>query len=247
MNAESYVCNIKLQTLGSSVLKKLQTSRPMPKRTTKDSGGVSQVKANGKNSTKQSQEESTVGIESTRKRTRKIGLPLLGKPLLEITNCSSCNFCQSVKPLEPAKPVLVNSYLFISDFPNEVDDAVGQPLMDAGGRLFRDLISSLLPPERWYVVNSLICTPYDEHGDIKPPDLIQTLRCSDNILTLVDVLYPKCVIALGDAANRLLKKLSVEHESLSHPNAIVRAGGMHTITGVRFKLQLQDIIRKYGV
>lgn len=246
MNVVNFVCNIKLQTQGSSTLKKLLTSKRMPKRTTNDNGGVSHRKPNGKNSTKQSQVESTVGTVSTTKRIRKIGPPLLGKPLEEISNCSSCKFCQSNKPLLAIKPLMVYTYLFVSDFPSEVDDAVGEAFTDQGGRLLREIVSSFLPPEKWYAVNSLICTPYDENGDLKSPDLIETLRCSNNLYTLIDTINPKCIIGLGDIAQRLLKKLSIKHESLSHPNSIIRSGGMQTIVGVRFKLQLQEIIRKYG-
>lgn len=149
------------------------------------------------------------------------------------------------KPLEPARQ-LIDPLLFVGEAPGESEDAGLQPFIGKSGRFFRSILSPLLQENRWYVVNALVCTPYNADLEITTPTLIETLRCSHNLEAIITAINPKRIISLGKVADKLLTHFNIVHDHLEHPAHILRSGGVETPTGKRFQLKLQAIVKKYA-
>jgi uracil-DNA glycosylase len=172
------------------------------------------------------------------------GLPLLGKAVQDIQDCSSCKYCTYPKPIL-YKNLHPNPFLFVLECPDEVEEALNEPLTGPAGKLFVDIVSLILPPEKWYAANSLVCAPR-VNNELVTPSIIDTLRCSHNLLSLIEVLKPRHIITLGSVAERLVNKFRIAHTSLVHPSSIIRSGGIRSVTGVRFRLQLEKVAKQYA-
>lgn len=185
-------------------------------------------------------------IKYTTSRTPKIGRRLLGKVLNDINNCKSCNYCQYPKVLDSPKILIKNPYLFVSDGPEESEDATRVPFTSPSGRMALSIISSFLPPEKYWVCYTVFCSPLLSDGTVIAPSHIDTLRCSHNLIDLVELLQPRQIIALGKIASKTLKDIGFPHVPLAHPLSILKNGGPNSLTGIRFSLQLKRIIEQHG-
>jgi hypothetical protein len=184
--------------------------------------------------------------------TRHPTRPSLGKPscntkALEVINsivatCSKCSFSQNHKPLDILPSLDSIFYLFVGDYPTMIEDIVIKPLADKEGRVLRDIISSYLPPEKYLVVNSVICTPYNGKLDVVTPTLEQQLTCSCNLLDYIKTLKPTTIFSLGKLPAKLLKKLAIPFVELPSQDAVFASD----LQKQRFRLLLTKNLELQG-
>lgn len=155
----------------------------------------------------------------------------------QVANCAKCSYSVSHKPLHSPKKLSDTFYLFVGDYPTEIEDIVQSPLSDREGRVTRNLISSLLPPEKYLVVNSIICPPYSIQPTIK-----EQLDCSHNLLNYINTLKPKTIFSIGNKPAKLLKKLDIPFIELPHQDAVASSQLQHQ----RFKLILSKHLELQG-
>jgi len=165
----------------------------------------------------------------------------------QVAECKKCSFCQQHKPLDKQKygtikydgiPYLVEDfYLFVSDYPTEVEDIVMTPLVDKEAKVVRNLISSLLSPEKFLVVNSIICPPYHIQPTIK-----EQLDCSHHLLNYISTLKPRTIFSIGKFPAKLLKKLEIPFIELPGIDAVASSQLQHQ----RFKLILSKHLELQG-
>ena len=176
-------------------------------------------------------------------------LPLLGNKLKllndEVSECSKCTFCTKHKALDRnyqfypyLRPLEEDFYLFVGDYPTEVEDVLSKPLADKQGKFLREVISSFLPPEKYLVVNSVICFP---HLSV-PPTLQNQLDCSHHLLNYINTLKPKTVFSLGKLPTRLLKKLNLPFIELPSQDSVSSSD----LQRQRFKLLLSKHLELQG-
>lgn len=175
----------------------------------------------------------------------------LGKQLeslnQQVAECKKCSFCIQHKPLDKQKygtikydgiPYLVEDfYLFVGDYPTEVEDIVITPLVDKEARVVRNLITSLLSPEKFLVVNSIICPPYHIKPTIK-----EQLDCSHHLLNYINTLKPKTIFSIGKFPAKLLKKLDIPFIELPGIDAVASSQLQYQ----RFKLILSKHLELQG-
>lgn len=181
----------------------------MPKRKTKDPNGVSLPKRNGKNSTTQYQEASTVGTTYTTNRTPKTGHPSLGSQILACSNCELN--CYKNKVVDPKlyKPLVKGLYLFVDDQPNLSDQIVQEPLVGPVGNNLRQLISLFFSPEKYLVMHQVICQSEKDKPTIKERE-----NCYHNFQLILSTVQPKAIFALGTNVSKFLDKKKVQHIKL---------------------------------
>ena len=179
-------------------------------------------------------------------------LPLLGNKLKllndEVSECNKCTFCTKYKALDRtylshnsgSKEISLEEdfYLFVGDYPTEVEDILLKPLADKQGKFLREVISSFLPPEKYLVVNSVICFP---HLSV-PPTLQNQLDCSHHLLNYINTLKPKTVFSLGKLPTRLLKKLNLPFIELPSQDSVSSSD----LQRQRFKLLLSKHLELQG-
>lgn len=172
----------------------------------------------------------------------------LGKQLeilnQQVAECTKCSFWLNPKPLDKShiappesKELNKDFYLFVGDYPTEVEDIIQTPLSDKEARVVRNLISSLLPPEKYLVVNSIICPPYHIQPTIK-----EQLACSHHLLNYINTLKPKTIFSIGKFPAKLLKKLDIPFIELPGIDAVASSQLQHQ----RFKLILSKHIELQG-
>lgn len=227
----------------------------MPKKKVTGPIGASPRKANGKNSTSQSQVVSTEDTTYTTNHIAKTGRPSLGNKLkvlnAEIAKCTKCTLCLSNKYKVLDKviydklliPTTVEElsndfYLFVGDYPTEVEDILLKPFSDKQGKYLRDLISSFLPPEKYLVVNSIICSPTSSFRI----GIENQLTCSHNLLSYINTLKPRTIFSVGKVPARLLKKLNLPFIELPSQDAVSTS----ELQRQRFKLLLSKHLELQG-
>lgn len=101
-------------------------------------------------------------------------------------------------------------YLFIDDTPTDVEQVLEDPLSGVIGDSTRDIISSFLSPEEYYVLCQVICQPFN---DSKPTAKDREL-CFHNTTYVINTLQPKAIFALGSKVSKFLTKKGITHTEL---------------------------------
>lgn len=148
------------------------------------------------------------------KRTTKAGRPSLGKIIAEqIDCCYNCDFgsdnenrCIQVKP-DIVKAGQV--YLFIDEFPSDVEHVLSEPLQGAVSAPLKQILYSFLPPEKVYVAYQNTCASCSdkilEH---------HKKACLPNLQLIINTLEPRAIFGLGPKVSKFLTKSGITHTEL---------------------------------
>lgn len=168
---------------------------------------------------------------TTKSMTPHHGRLSLGSQILQCSNCELCNGLE--KPLDKKlfKAKLPKGlYLFVDETPNDIESVVGEPMTGSVGSYFKTFISPLLPPEKYLVVNQVIC--YTESEKVTQA---QRKSCFPNFELVVDTVKPKLIFALGSSVSKFLTKQHINHIQLPNKYEIF----MSDLAKARTKLLLQ--------
>ena len=100
-------------------------------------------------------------------------------------------------------------YLFLDDTPNDIEQAVEEPLIGAVGTAIKKLLSLFLSPEKYLVVHQVICQSAKEKPTVKERE-----DCYHNTKLILDTVKPKAIFALGSNISKFLDKKKVQHVKL---------------------------------
>jgi uracil-DNA glycosylase family 4 len=168
---------------------------------------------------------------TTKSTTPLPGRLSLGSQILQCSNCELCNGNEKPLGKKLFKTNLPKGlYLFVDETPNDIESVVGEPMTGSVGSYFKTFISPLLPPEKYLVVNQVIC--YTESEKVTQA---QRKSCFQNFELVVDTVKPKLIFALGSSVSKFLIKQHVQHIQLPNKYEIF----MSDLAKARTKLLLQ--------
>ena len=91
-------------------------------------------------------------------------------------------------------------YVIIGESPNMSDVRSKRPFMGAGGRVLREILSTVgLKSKDFLIINSVQCVP-DYRGSNGKPDLGQLEYCKGYIRKYIKVINPEKILCLGNYA-----------------------------------------------
>jgi uracil-DNA glycosylase family 4 len=130
----------------------------------------------------------------------------------------SCRLCPRMegrrRVLGPANGNQDAQALFIAEAPGRLGgDRSGIPLLqDQTGRNFTALLQAAgLTREEIFITNAVLCNPRDEFGRNAPPTTREICNCSTHLRQTIELISPRCIIALGQVALKALH-LMAPHE-----------------------------------
>jgi uracil-DNA glycosylase len=93
--------------------------------------------------------------------------------------------------------------MFVGEAPGADEDAAGEPFVGKAGQLLTKIIQAMgLDRDHVYIANILKCrpdTPGQASGNRKPT-LAEMKTCSPYVLSQIDLIQPKAIVALGGTA-----------------------------------------------
>src|SRR5579875_2260615 len=101
--------------------------------------------------------------------------------------------------------------LFIAEAPGRLGgDRCGIPLSQVQtGRNFTLLLQAAgLTREEIFITNAVLCNPRDEDGRNAPPTMRELRNCSYHLRQTLDILSPRTIVTLGQAALRALRRIA---------------------------------------
>ena len=139
----------------------------------------------------------------------KIDKKLKFKILVE--NANRCNLCPRmsgrIKVLSEKNGDINSKVLFIGEAPGRLGaDRTGIPFSgDKTGENFERLLPfASLTRQQVFITNAVICNPRDNKGNNSAPSHREVQNCSIYLSTLIDILEPELIVALGQCALRSL-------------------------------------------
>lgn len=120
------------------------------------------------------------------------------------TNCEECNLWQHRTHVVIERGNHQAKWMFISDWPSEHDDLQGKSMQGNSGELLDKMIVAMkLDIENdVYITNIVKCRPSGK----RKPTIDEIHRCSNYLLSQINLVKPRIIITLGsDAAQTLLK------------------------------------------
>lgn len=110
--------------------------------------------------------------------------------------------------------------LLIGEAPGLSEDGLGKPFLGPAGLRFDDIMASVhdrIGQFSWVVTNSLACAPYDEDNSIGKPKQAHHKACMPRVIELLHILKPKCVILLGNEAEKAWNIIHAVNFKRKHP------------------------------
>lgn len=146
--------------------------------------------------------------------------------------------------------------LFVGEAPSSQDYILRQPFSGPAGHELSELLAeSLNPSIRYALTNTVHCTPFVDSSrlNIRTPSLPEITACRVHLMSLIGILDPKHIIALGKSAQKSLKKFIPERAynwaasdsplaftTLMHPEEIL-ASKQADLERARFTLAIEAI------
>lgn len=142
--------------------------------------------------------------------------------------------------------------LFVGEAPSSQDYILRQPFSGPAGHELSDLLAeSLNPSIRYALTNTVHCTPFVDSSrlNLRTPSLPEITACRVHLMSLIGILDPKHIIALGKSAEKSLKKFIppgkyngqvLTFTTLMHPEEIL-ASKQADLERARFTLAIEAI------
>ncbi len=141
--------------------------------------------------------------------------PELKKLEKEVSSCKKCSLSRSrIKTVfgvgNPNAEVI-----FIGEGPGYDEDRIGEPFVGRAGKLLDKILNSIeLSREKVYIANIVKCHPMadpsapDSRGNDRPPTPEEISACRSYLDRQIALVSPRCVVALGSVAAKVLLNVS---------------------------------------
>jgi len=119
----------------------------------------------------------------------------------EVASCRLCDLCKTRKQTVFGVGNQQADLVIIGEAPGFYEDQQGEPFVGRAGQLLNSMLQSMgLQRESVYIANVLKCRP-PENRDPRPEEV---LRCTPYLRRQLELLQPKCILAVGRIAAHFL-------------------------------------------
>lgn len=133
-----------------------------------------------------------------------------------------CQLCPRMmgrtRVLGPLNGSIHAAVMFVAEAPGRLGaDRTAAPLQsDVSGRNFTQFIASIgWRREDVFITNAVLCNPRDERGCNATPSRREVGNCNPLLRATIDLIQPRCVVALGATALHALARIAPHTASLS--------------------------------
>jgi len=150
--------------------------------------------------------------------------------------------------------------LFIAEAPGESEDIDGSVLVGPAGRLFDQILNTVLQVPDWRergnhprigLTNLVACIPKEERhkGKISEPNKKHIEACGDRLREFYGMAKPKKVVCVGKLSEKWVPKIldvSIENTiGITHPAGILRMNiAQKGLAHQRVLIQLEDLFEE---
>lgn len=179
---------------------------------------------------------------------------LLEKHIIEFSECQVCPLGTEMSQGKGCFRVFYRGsvpckFLFVGEGPGDSELDVGQPFVGPSGKLLNTFIAYAMPKAKVGFTNAVVCAPRNSPiALLRTPKKSEINACCIRLKSLIDIVTPKCLIAVGNSGEHALKKLELPYEKIVHPAYILRKDGDGDGEIVRKKTltQLKEIAEAYA-
>ena len=119
----------------------------------------------------------------------------------EVAACRSCGLCDGRNKTVPGEGSARAELIFVSDGPDEQDDASGRPFVGAAGDLLTKMIEAMgLKRDQVFITNALKCYLPEQY----PLTSSEIIACRGFLHRQIALVKPKVICAFGSASLRAL-------------------------------------------
>jgi uracil-DNA glycosylase len=141
-----------------------------------------------------------------------------------VTRCTKCDIAFLCGKKVTTRGPLNAKVLFVGHAPYAEDHITRKPLSGENGEELTLLVDESFPKDTPYMVtNAVLCTPFvdDYLDEVRKPSLSEVEGCRKHLDSLIEIIKPKLIVALGKEAARPLKKSGHTFVEISAPAAIL--------------------------
>lgn len=139
-------------------------------------------------------------------------------------DCTKCNLCNERTQIVFDRGSVMSPIVFAGEAPGLHESLEGKPFVGRSGKLLDNMIIAMgYAPDQVYICNACLCRPPNNR---KPtPEEIKS--CNERLITQLDIISPKIIIALGGSAA----------DALLGPGATIsaRRKGLHKFNNIPVK------------
>jgi DNA polymerase len=143
----------------------------------------------------------------------------------EYKDCQKCQLCKSCSQIVLHRGNPMSDVVFMGEAGGATEDQQGKPFVGRSGKLLDNIIRAIgLEPDDVYICNACLCRPPNN----RKPTKDELDACRPRLISQLDIIGPKVIIALGGSAA----------EALLGPGSSVtdRRRGMHDFNGIPVKV-----------
>jgi DNA polymerase len=119
----------------------------------------------------------------------------------EVAACRSCGLCVGRNKIVPGEGSARAELIFVSDGPDEQDDASGRPFVGADGDLLTKMIEAMgLKRDQVFITNVVKCRLPEQ----RPPTSSEVTACRGFLRRQIALIKPKIICAFGNTPLRAL-------------------------------------------
>lgn len=141
--------------------------------------------------------------------------------------CEKCRLAKTRHQIVKGRGTLPAQVLFIGEAPGVSEDVLGVAFIGESGRLLDKMVGMAgLDGDPLYFTNTVLCRPCTEKaGANRQPMPDEILACQSNVEAIIAEAQPVHVVLVGDVAERYYRKRFEIYTKITHPAALLRAGG----------------------
>lgn len=144
-----------------------------------------------------------------------------------VSNCNSCELgsLSNKRIIYRGDPTC--DILFVGTAPDDTARLLGEPSVGQPGKLLDRIIAESVPKgTKVGFTNAICCVPTDTATKrLRVPSGKEITACNTNLLSLVAIVKPKRIVAVGAVAEKAIKKaklnLTLKYAKIVHPLSIL--------------------------
>lgn len=143
---------------------------------------------------------------------------------MTVTRCTKCEIAFLCGKKVTTRGPLNATIVFVNHAPTLEDHITRKPLTGEYGEELSLLVDEAFPKDTTYLVTSaVLCTPFvdDYLDEVRKPSLSEVEGCRGHLDSLLAIVKPKLIVALGKDAARPLKKSGHAFVEIASPAAIL--------------------------
>lgn len=153
--------------------------------------------------------------------------PLYNNHLKVVSNCNACELgsLSNKRIIYRGDPTC--DVLFVGTAPDDTARLLGEPSVGQPGRLLDRIIKESFPRKiKVGFTNAICCVPTDTATKrLRVPSSKEITACNNHLLSLVEIVKPTRIVAVGGVAEKAIKKAKLNttliYAKIIHPLSIL--------------------------